>query len=317
MDENSSKYVDQLVINKLLDEKLSKVHHKLEENHDELYSDLYADFSTIKPNSEIISKDNQYIRIESPVECSHEENRVNTITIKEVPGASASIVFLHGLFEDNREIYNFLFSGINKAGLNVYSMTLPFHYERKPYKSQFSGEYFWSANIQRSRRAFRQAVYELYQFYNTVRLINNHDVYICAFSMGGGVALSLASLYKDISRLFVINPVCSLTEIVWDSPLCRTIKNDLVNQEFLMDQLKQVCSVFEPASVKSIAIDTNRICLGYSIYDQITSIEQYKGLISTWNLKNTIDYRAGHLNVLRVPRLANDICAFMNSIEKK
>jgi pimeloyl-ACP methyl ester carboxylesterase len=314
MDENSSKFVDQLATGKLLNEKLAQVHHQPEDNVEELFAPLYTDFHAISPRCELIRMNDQMLQMTSPILGADPENEVNPIIAKEVPGAVGSIVFVHGLFEDSRDLYNFLFKGLNKAGYHVYLMTLPFHYERVPAASRFSGEYFWSANVHRSRRAFRQAVYELYQCYHTLHALHHHPVYLAGFSMGGGVALSLASLHPDITGIFVINPVCSLTEIVWDSPLCRTIKADLLDQHFTFEQIQRFYAVFEPASVGAIALDTQKICLAYGCYDQITSIEQYKALAATWKIHNMKEYRAGHLNMLRVPRLADDMCAFFQSL---
>lgn len=44
---------------------------------------------------------------------------------------------------------------------NMYYFTLPYHFDRKPNQSLYSGEYMVSANVERTVEATRQAVADL------------------------------------------------------------------------------------------------------------------------------------------------------------
>lgn len=316
MDEASSRYVDKIVMEKILNEKLEKVHHYPSVSVDELKCELLDDILTIKktdfPLELLTSNDTTFL---SPIKSGYSENDIVPVkSFASKEKSIATILFLHGLFEDNREIYKFLINGMNKAGFDVKLLALPFHYERKPENSLFSGEYFWSADIVRTRNAFRQAVCEMYQIYTWFENNSNKPVFITGFSMGGAVSLMLTTIYKEILGLQIINPAAAFTDIVWDSPLCRTIREDYITAGYTIEDVQKVFAIFEPVGAKKSDIDRKRINLIYGLYDQVTDLQQYNKLIEKWRLTNVIQYKSGHLNILRVPRLADDITGFFKTL---
>ncbi|MBN2737373.1 MAG: hypothetical protein JXR70_10370 [Spirochaetales bacterium] len=309
MDQSSSIYVDQIVIKKLIEDKLSKVHHFSELSYNELKRPVYQNFFTIEKTTDLYQVDDSRFYFNSPLIDQFEENNKcyvnyytnesNTLTDK------ASIIFLHGLYDDNRDIYQFLFKNL-MTDYHIYLMTLPYHFERKPKSSLFGGEYFWSAKLERSMFAFEQGIYELKQMYYTVKKQTKQPVYIAAFSMGAGIAQGFATLDHQFDGMFLINPVCSLSEIVLDSELCKTVKADLLNSSITIEQVLDIYSQFDPYH-RNTTDQQRKMGLGYGLYDQITSPAQYEELTNIWHFQKIIKYKSGHLNILRVPRLAKDI----------
>lgn len=310
MDEASSKFVDQMVMEKLLSEKLEKVQHLPTHTAGEVPHSMFEDFYSLLPKGDVDAHTEEEIRIQSPIRCAHPENQKTMLKHYPAEESKGTVLLTHGLFEDNRDIYGFLIKGLNEKGLSVYLNTLPFHYERVPKESSFSGEYFWSANIIRTQQAFKQAVYELYQSYSYLSYQSNNPIYLAGFSMGASVTLTLSALWDKKVPLFAVNPASGLSDIVWDSPLCRTIKRDYLAGGYRMEDLHQIYRSFEPKSLQVHSSATDAICLAYALYDQVTEQYQYDNLIKSWNIQNTIAYKAGHLNTLRVPRLANDMATF-------
>lgn len=314
MDEASSRFVDQLVQGKLLDEKLRRVHHFPEGGLAADPPDLFHDFEAhrAQPLPATTETDGGY-RFQSPVASGHPENDVCEISVLPAPDARACLVFQHGLFEDNRAIYDFLFKGLRERGFEVHLSTLPYHYQRKPAASLFGGEYFWSAHYRRTRSAFRQAVYELDLAQRLARARTGLPTYVAGFSMGGCVALLLASLRADLPAVAAINPATTLSGIVWDSPLCSTIKADYQAAGYSVADLQAAFASFEPVGASAIALPLERLLLVYSLYDQVTSLGQYRTLAGAWKLPRTLELKAGHLNTLRVPRLAADLAQFFDT----
>lgn len=315
MDEASSKFVDQLVQGKLLDEKLRRVHHFPEGGLAIDRMDLFHDFAAhrARPLPGATETPDGY-RFESPVPSGHPENDVGEVVVHRCPAPRACLVFQHGLFEDNRAIYDFLFKGLRDKGFEIHLSTLPYHYHRKPAASLFGGEYFWSAHYQRTRAAFRQAVYELDLVQRLAKHRTGLPTYVAGFSMGGCVALLLASLRSDLPGVAAINPATTLSGIVWDSPLCSTIKADYQAAGVSVEDLKTAFASFEPQGTSSIALPLDRLLLVYALYDQVTSLGQYQALVSGWGLPHAIELKAGHLNTLRVPRLAHDLARFFDTL---
>jgi hypothetical protein len=79
-------------------------------------------------------------------------------------------------------------------------------------------------------------------------------------------------------------------------------------------ELDQFVATFDPFHARSIALARQRILLIYALYDQITLDEQYQALASRWALSEVLRYKAGHLNTLRVPRLAEDLVRFFDHL---
>jgi pimeloyl-ACP methyl ester carboxylesterase len=315
MDEASSKFVDRLVQEKLLDEKLRRVHHFPEDGIDERPAGLFEDFPEFarKPLPETVPTPKGF-RFDSPLPGVHPENNSCEVVVHRSPDPTACVVLLHGLFEDSRAIHDFLVRELLKLGCDVFQPTLPYHYDRKPPASLFGGEYFWSANYKRTRTAFKQAVLELHALQRIVRAREGLPALVAGFSMGGCVSLLLASVCEDLHGVFAINPATSLSGIVWDSPLCQTIKADYLAAGVSIERLQGAFSDFEPLGASRVALDRERIRVAYGIYDQVTSVEQYESLVRAWNLRDPIPYKAGHMNTLRMPRLAGDIAQFIRSL---
>ena len=312
MDEASSKYVDQIATQRLINDKLKRVHHAPDQSAASIDTS-FRDFKNLSlhPEGVIEIQKEKYTEISfrSSIQTKHEENNVVKCRCFCAKESVGDIVFVHGLYEDNMEIYKFFISMLNEQGMNVHLMVLPYHYERTPKESAFSGEYFWSADVYRSALAFKQAVYDLCQFYHYVKAKSGRSAWITGFSMGGGIGLSLVSLIP-IDGIFVINPVCNITELMWHSALFSTIKDDLEANGLNFDYIKDMYSLYEPLNINDIKIPKDKVVLAKGLYDQINDPRNYDLFNQQWGLKHELSYNAGHLNILRVPKLATDITNF-------
>ncbi len=312
MNEASSKYVDRIATEKLINEKLSLVHHTPKGMHEDADAS-FDDFSDLVvqdlPADQAVLEQKEMLVIPSWVHTGYVENDMIRCHRYPCEKPAGELIFLHGLYEDNLEIYNFFFHLLNEGGYSVTLMQLPYHYERKPAVSSFSGEYFWSADLGRSALAYKQAVYDAYRLYRMIQTITGKRACLVGFSMGGGIGLTLASLYP-LAGLFVINPVCNISKLTWNSSLFSPIRHDLETYGIHFEALKERYQPYEPLGAPKITTNQERISLAISLYDQINDLENYELLARSWKIPTVHPYKAGHLNILRVPRLAEDVIAF-------
>jgi pimeloyl-ACP methyl ester carboxylesterase len=318
MDEASSRFVDHLVTQKLVSEKLSKVRHQPTLPLPALSSEPEAD--TIDGATQVIEHevlaDNRY-RLKSAIECLHEEDRWIFLVGHPVGSPRGVILLVHGLFEDNRDIYGFLVGELNRLGYSVYLTTLPFHYERRPNTSAFSGEFFFSADLGRTRNAFRRATLEIGQAYRWLKQRHSLPTYVVGFSMGGAVSLSAASKFAQLDGICLVNPATVLSEIIWTSPLCTTIKSDLFAAGLSPLEVDPFLDTFDPTLLPECSVSKERTLLICGLFDQVTQPHHYDRLVNHFKLPHVLRYKAGHLNVLRVPRLADDIARFFDRCAQK
>lgn len=319
MNESSSKFVDQFALEKLLNEKLSKVHHSPVHSFFNEDKSFFTGFENVGFDAVALTINqadlsHQLIKIPSFIEGPYTEN--NNIYLHFHPTAEArgNILLVHGLFDDNLINYNFLIQLLKEAGFNVFIFILPYHYERKPAVSLFSGEFFWSGDLYRSQHAAKQAIFDLKTAVGLVSHLAQLPTIIAGFSMGGCVSLRYFLLENRVAGLFLINPVTRLSQLIWESPLLHTVQNDLETAGYDINQAQTYFQMLDPIKNFNPSLATKQIAIGYSIYDQIIEGWTYQHFIAKFGLENVFSYHAGHLNILRVPKLSNDIAQFFQSI---
>jgi hypothetical protein len=318
MNEASSKFVDTLALEKLLNEKLSKVSH--------------SPYNSVFISQDIPLEDLEILRLDlSGVKSINNENGLSCFTLPSFFKSSHyeennriylhyhpaktpeyNILLVHGLFDDNIVNYNFLIKLLNESNINVFFMELPYHFNRKPETSSFSGEYFFSADVYRSRNAFKQAIYDIEA---SMQFINSYNVLptmITGFSMGGCIAFRYHLLKKQVVKTFIINPVTDLTRLVWDNLLLVYVKQDILDSGFEMSKYERIYKELDPCDNLYLGFDEDKVAMVYSIYDQIINENKYKTYIEKTGIKKVLPYSSGHLNILRVPKLSRDISDFLN-----
>lgn len=316
MDEASSKFVDRLALEKMLAEKLSVVRHTPSKQPDALRDDAFDALAASIGRPEILpGLDPKVVVLKSPLWSAYPENR--TLPLHHYPSEDERgiILLVHGLFEDNRAMYGFLIGELNRLGYTVYMTTLPFHHERTSEEARFSGEFFFSADLARTKEAFIQAVLEVRSAAEWIRQIHAVPSYIAGFSMGGTVALGAAAASDLFDGVCIINPAAMLSEVLWTSPLCTTIKEDLMDAGWGQTEVDFVVSTFDPYVMPHLRTSPDKILMIYALFDQITSTSQYEALIERKKLCNILKYKAGHLNTLRVPRFASDLAYFFDRLD--
>ncbi|HOM01631.1 MAG TPA: alpha/beta hydrolase [Acetivibrio sp.] len=319
MNEASSKFVDNLAIEKLLKEKLIKVTHKPQnliiDEGERIFDGLYKyelDMSTVK----LVEGDKNVNRFEIPSSMKTEDYiENNTIYLYCHPAKEpiCNILLLHGLYDDNMFNYAFLIKMLNELKFNVFFMELPFHFNRKPAESSFSGEYFVSADLLRSRNAFIQSIYDIETARKLICNINALPCLLVGFSMGGCISFRYHILKGSFTGTFLINPVTDMLTLVWDNPLLVKVRKDLEDHGFGKEKVADVFKILDPCENINTDFNVDNIAIVYSIYDQIVGEGKnriFVEKIENAGLKKVFDYHAGHLNILRVPRLSNDIYDF-------
>ncbi|OPZ89490.1 MAG: hypothetical protein BWY74_02704 [Firmicutes bacterium ADurb.Bin419] len=207
--------------------------------------------------------------------------------------------------------YEYLIKLLNELKFNVYFMIMPYHFERKPETSLFSGEYFFSGDLFRTQNAFKQAVLDIEACFQFIGNESNLPNILMGFSMGGCVSLRHFVLNKQETPTFLINPLTNLSSVIWDSPLLVTIGRDLKNIGLDKEKCEKFFVEMDPCKNLGENFSGEKLAMVYSNYDQIIEENKYRNFIEIAGLKNAQAYNAGHLNILRVPKLAKDVYDFV------
>lgn len=330
MNEASSKFVDNIAMEKIKSDKLFKVSHSPVNSHF-----IYDELSLANINSKKIDISKlKYLKaaggydlVEIPsfyTTLPYKENNTVYLYSSYCDDSLGNILFVHGLYDEHLLNYTFLIKMLNELKFNVFIMILPYHCKRKPKNSFFSGEYFLSADVYRTKKAFIQSVYDVEACVQFINHANKKPLLLVGFSMGGFVSLKYYvtkggtnAIENRIKGIVLINPVDSLQRLVWESDILESIRNDLKKHKWNEKATEAVFEEVEIFNGTYTDMDFRHVALLYSIYDQLIEKEKYKKLTEKTNIKNVSVYHAGHLNILRVPKLAKDIYDFFIEVTKR
>lgn len=320
MNESSSKFVDQFATEKLLQDKLLKTRHSPENSIFKEDPFPFKDFGKIGFDAarvKLVEEKGTYkiLQLPSPIVTeAYPENNVIYLHFHPAKNARGNVLLVHGLYDDNVVNYNFLIQLLNEMGFNLYLFILPYHYQRKPAASMFSGEFFWSGDLFRSQHAAKQAVYDIKATVGFIEQYTPLPTIIAGFSMGGNMSLRYFLLEDAVEGLFLINPVTRLSQLFWESPLLRFVQKDLESAGYDLERVEEIFRAVDPVKNMDHPFVGRPVTLGYSIYDQIVSEAMYLKFVEQFKFPTVIRYNSGHLNILRVPKLASDIAQHFHSV---
>lgn len=140
-----------------------------------------------------------------------------------------NVIFVHGwrMKGFDRIKKNFHNSIMNNLGWNMYYYTLPYHLERQPEASLYSGEFMVSANINRTVESTRQAIVDLRALIRWIKNNKQGPVIIIGVSLGGFVSNLVATLESEIDTLVSIFYSNRLSYSIWNTIPGKYIRQDL------------------------------------------------------------------------------------------
>ncbi|MBO1625589.1 alpha/beta hydrolase [Bacillus arachidis] len=231
-------------------------------------------------------------------------------TNKEVP----NVIFVHGWrMESNDRVKNIFHKRIMDLGWNMYYFTLPYHFERKPEESLYSGEYMISANIQRTIQSVQQAVVDLRALIDWIKRNKKGQIVLIGISLGGFITNLTALVESNIDVLASILYANQLSYSIWNTSPGKFIKADLQHHGVTYEQLIQYWKVTEPSQALP-KVNKENILLLSAKYDQYVHFQDTEYLWTSWDKPTRYIYNSGHAGiVLKRNKIATDTLGFICS----
>lgn len=225
-----------------------------------------------------------------------------------------NIIFVHGWrMDSNDRIKNIFHKDMLNLGWNMYYFTLPYHFEREPKESTYSGEFMISANIERTVAASRQAVADLRALIQWIKTNKSGPVILIGVSLGGFITNLTATLESDIDVLVSVFYANRLSYSIWNTNPGMYIKKDLVQNEVTYDVLKEKWEITEP-SISKPKMEKDNILLISAKHDQYVHMEDTSYLWESWEKPKRLVYNCGHSGiVLNRKRISKDTISFIRS----
>jgi pimeloyl-ACP methyl ester carboxylesterase len=234
----------------------------------------------------------------SPIPTNFPENdQVTGLYCRNKEANPVYIIFVHGWRMSNiKRIESLSTEYFSQQGYNIFYFTLPYHSQRTPKSSLYSGEAMISADIERTLMAIKQAVTDLRTL---IRWIKNQkgEVVLIGISLGGLIVNLTTILEKEIDALISIFYANSLAEETWKAIPLKYIKKDMELNGFTYDRLKDYWAIIEPSNFKP-AIDKERILLMTALYDQYILKDDADFLWNAWGSPKRQLYKCGHAGII-------------------
>ncbi|WFD10893.1 alpha/beta hydrolase [Tepidibacter hydrothermalis] len=232
--------------------------------------------------------------------CIDEEKNINVILIH---GWRAKVL--------NRLEKVFLDSFIER-NYNVYRYVLPFHMERSPKTSLYSGEYFVSADVSRTLKSVRQSVSDIRALISYIKDVEKGKVIIIGLSLGGIITNLICEVEGNIDVLISLFYANNLSFTVFETEAGKYIKKDFLKNNFSYSLLSKSWGVINPCLRKPI-LDLDKILLVSGKYDKYVLNKDTDQLWEKWGKPERYKYSCGHSGiVLSKNRIKNDVLYFID-----
>ncbi|QWG31432.1 alpha/beta hydrolase (plasmid) [Bacillus mycoides] len=224
------------------------------------------------------------------------------------------VIFVHGWRMDSNERVKKIFHDhMNSLSWNMYYFTLPYHFEREPEQSLFSGEYMVSAHIERTVQATRQAVADLRTLIKWIKANKKGPLILIGISLGGFITNLTALVEPEIDVLASIFYANRLSYSIWKTNPGKFIKEDLEHHGVTYNDLIDYWKITEPSQALP-KVKKENILLISGKHDLYLHSEDTDYLWKSWERPTRYIYTCGHAGiVLKRKKIATDTINFIQN----
>ncbi|GIM30435.1 alpha/beta hydrolase [Clostridium polyendosporum] len=250
-------------------------------------------------------------------EVDNEEcNKYAIVNYKRNEKDKNNVILIHGWCSESFHNLDKIFlKSFLKRKYNIYNYILPFHMDRCPKESLYSGEYFLSANVNRTLKSVQQSVSDIRALISYIKQNSKGKVILIGLSLGGQVANLVAETEKDLDLLISLFYANDLSYTIHNSVPGKYIKKDLNKNHFNEDMLNNSWRIINPTLRKPL-INKEKILLISGKYDKYVLEDDTNKLWEGWNRPERHNYDCGHSGiVLCRKKIKNDTLRFIDNYD--
>lgn len=223
-----------------------------------------------------------------------------------------NIIFIHGWrMNSHSKLKSIYHDKMSNLGWNLYYFPLPYHMERTPQHSLYSGELMISANMDRTVHAAKQSIVDLRTLIHWIKETNDGPVVLVGVSLGGWITNLAATLEAGIDAIISVFYANRLSESIWNTIPGKYIKADFLNSGIGYEELANRWKITDPSGgLPKIKQDNILLISGKN--DQFISLEDADYLWQSWGKPARHVYNCGHSGiVLKQKKIAKDTISFI------
>ncbi|TYS33016.1 alpha/beta hydrolase family protein [Bacillus pumilus] len=230
-----------------------------------------------------------------------------------------NVIFVHGWRMDSYDRIKKIYHDkiVKNFDWNMYYYTLPYHFDREPQNSTYSGEHMISANISRTVHSSQQAIVELRGLIKWIKENEGGEIIVVGISLGGWLTNLLATVEKDMNIVVSAFYANNIAHSIWNTLPGKYIRRDLEEHGTTYEELNKAWDIMNPSKAK-LLVDKENVLLISGKYDMYIDINDADTLWNSWNQPKRHVYSCGHAGiVLFRNRIAADTLQFIESRLKK
>ncbi|MBU8785272.1 MULTISPECIES: alpha/beta hydrolase family protein [Bacillus] len=230
-----------------------------------------------------------------------------------------NVIFVHGWRMNSYDRIKKIFHHriMKDVGWNMYYYSLPYHLEREPENSLYSGELMISADIDRTVESTRQAIVDLRALIHWIKANKKGPVIIVGVSLGGWITNLMATLEPQIDAVVSIFYANRLSYSIWNTIPGKFIREELEQHGVTYEDLIKYWEITDPSQAVP-KVNKDNILLISAKHDQYIHLEDADYLWERWGKPERYLYNCGHAGiVLCRKKLASDTLSFIRKKLKR
>lgn len=230
-----------------------------------------------------------------------------------------NIIFVHGWRMDSYDRIKKIFHKriMKDFGWNMYYYSLPYHFEREPEESMYSGELMISADVERTVESTKQAIVDLRALIQWIKGNKSGPIILVGVSLGGWVTNLIATLEAQIDVVVSIFYANRLSYSIWNTIPGKFIREELEKNGVTYEELVDYWKITDP-SQSFPKVNKDNILLISALHDQYIDLKDADYLWECWDKPMRHIYNCGHSGiVLCRKKLAVDTLSFIQNKIKR
>lgn len=187
----------------------------------------------------LVSEDLRFASQHDPLEPSFRSHyrarrrRIHTVTARRIRPASARdrprLLYIHGYMQPETPIeeLGLLTTMAWMLDMEVIQLQPPYHGQRKPRRSRFDGELYWTADLVRSIEALRQTLIDARTLLAWMQAEATTPVGVAGLSLGGALTAALTCLEPRFAFSAPFIAHMDLAALLADAPVLGAMRGDL------------------------------------------------------------------------------------------
>lgn len=204
-----------------------------------------------------------------------------------------AVIMLHGGFASCFMAEKLFAPSFLAAGIDVMALALPWHMERAPAASAYSGQYLLSGDVPRLVRGFAQGAQDAAALAAALRDAGYNRVFAGGISLGGNVAAQLACL-AELDGLYMLIPAVDPYVTIWQTPIGAGIVRAARKAGFANDHVAQAMRLITPHFLGPPDTGASRMLIIHGEHDLLCPPKPITSLAKDWGIRDVRRLSAGH-----------------------